>query len=301
MRRNHDAKYPQSMELFKFTQKVISHQKGERANNQDIGSILGFNPPDCSHWKRGTKNVRSVFDLQKIADALGIDRTLLFDIASGLTGVDEAYFEYLESQNIRSLHNYLSQLPPSELAAVRQNIFQLIAQWHERIKFQAPPLYLPELIRCFTFVTIQPADVIDKLSRVLRVRSSSYLIHYRQGELKPQTRLSMTKNLAQILLEAERHRFPKLGKVSKDTIEYEKLLFISELLCPRDMLQKEMRQVDPKTNLTAELSAIFWVPKTLINYQLKSLLTDRHLTGAAAKKAPRRRPRSSRSTAKSLT
>ena len=293
MRRNHDVKYPHSMDLFKFTHKVISYQKGDRAHNQDIGSILGFNPPDCSHWKRGTKNVRSIFALQKIADALGIDRTLLFDIASGLTGVDEAFFEYLESQNIQNLSHQISSVSSSKINKSRKNVLEFVSKWHKLINFQTPPLYIPELMRCFTFVAIQPADVIDKLSRVLRVRSSSYLIHYRQGDLKPQTRLSMAKNLAQILLEAERHRFPELGEASPETIEYEKLLFTTELLCPNATLRKEMSQVDPKADLTAELSATFWVPKMLINYQLKTLLTELYVTGTKPTTKPKRKKRSS--------
>ena len=58
-----EVKFPNAIHLFKFCHRVLSNQKGSRINDQDVGNILGFNPSDCSHWKRGEKNVRSVFSI----------------------------------------------------------------------------------------------------------------------------------------------------------------------------------------------------------------------------------------------
>ena len=52
MRRSGTAKFPHSVQLFKFTQKVMVDQRGGKVNDQEVGSILNFNPSDCSHWKR---------------------------------------------------------------------------------------------------------------------------------------------------------------------------------------------------------------------------------------------------------
>lgn len=272
VKKNQPAKYPHSMEIFKFAYKVVSYQKGDRAHNQDVGVILGLSAPDCSHWKRGAKKVQSVFDLQKISEALGVERSLLFDLSYGVIEVDEAYFEFLEMIHTNAICAQLSKIPRPLIVNTRKKILKFIQGWHKVAELKNPPLFIPEVVRGISFVDIQPADVINKLSRILRIRSSSYLIHYRQGDLGPQTRVSIAKNLAQVLLEAERHRYPELGEIDYSVIEYEKFLFTTELLCPRSMVSKEAKKISPKADLTSELASIFWVPRVLINYQLKSLL-----------------------------
>src|SRR5690348_11842399 len=98
MKRAGAGKFPHSVQLFKFCQKVLMHQRGTKIRDQEVGSILNFNPSDCSHWKRGEKNVRSVFALAKLADAMQIETSLVHDIASGAVGLDEAFYEYLEGR-----------------------------------------------------------------------------------------------------------------------------------------------------------------------------------------------------------
>ncbi len=62
MRKAIPAKYTNSVALFKFCQRILYIQRSSgKINDQEIGQILGFNPSDCSHWKRGEKNVKSVF------------------------------------------------------------------------------------------------------------------------------------------------------------------------------------------------------------------------------------------------
>src|SRR5687768_127900 len=93
------VKFPNSAQLFKFCQKVLSDQKGKKIHDQEVGSILNFNPSDCSHWKKGEKNVKSVFALEKLSKALQVEITLIHDLASGAIGLDEAYFDYQDSKN----------------------------------------------------------------------------------------------------------------------------------------------------------------------------------------------------------
>ena len=62
--------------------------------DQDVGQILGFDPADCSHWKKGKKNIKSIQAMKNIADYLGVDEKLVVDIASGSINDKEAYFEY---------------------------------------------------------------------------------------------------------------------------------------------------------------------------------------------------------------
>ena len=81
MRRSGAVKFPNSVQLFKFCQKVLVTQRGGKVHDQEVGAILGFNPSDCSHWKRGEKNVRSVFALAKLAEALNVEPTLIHDVS----------------------------------------------------------------------------------------------------------------------------------------------------------------------------------------------------------------------------
>ena len=256
------------------------HQRGnKKVNDQEIGGILEFNPSDCSHWKRGEKNVRSVFSLAKLADALKMDTSLIHDVASGQSVLDEAFFEYLESNSFRVMMDKARSANPDALAAVRARVESFTAQLHSQCQFTTPPLYLPEVLRFFAFVQMQPTDMIDRLSRVLRTRPGQYTINYRKGDLKAQTRMSVLKDLARIVFEAERSRFPELGAATESLISYEQQLFIANLLVPKAMLLEEMGRLDNRRNVVAELAALFWVPKSLICFQLQDAVRSGVSTG----------------------
>jgi hypothetical protein len=272
MKRSGAVKFPNSVQLFKFCQKVLMSQKGSKVNDQDVGSILSFNPSDCSHWKRGEKNVRSVFSLAKLAEVLEVETSLIHDVASGLAGLDEAFYEWQESHNFKQIHQKVASLPPERVKEARKLVEDFVATLHSQTQFATPPLYIPEVLRNFAFITAQPIDMIDKLSRVLRVKPGHYAINYRKGDLKPQTRMGMTKDLARIIFEGERSRFPELGPLDSTTIEFEEILFVASLLAPKGMVAQEMSKLDSRRNIISELAVLFWVPKSLIGFQLQDIV-----------------------------
>ncbi len=246
------------------------HQRGnKRVNDQEIGGILEFNPSDCSHWKRGEKSVRSVFSLAKLASTLKVEAGLIHDLASGNAGLDEAFFEYLESNNLSSVTEKANLVGAEVLAAARMRVEAFVAQLHAQCQFTTAPLYLPEVIRFFSFIQMQPIDMIDRLSRILRTRPGQYVINYRKGDLKSQTRMSVLKDLSRILFEAERSRFPELGAANEALLAYEQLVFIANLLVPKSMLRDEMARLDNRRNVVNELAALFWVPKSLVCFQIQ--------------------------------
>lgn len=272
MRRSGTAKFPHSVQLFKFTQKVMVDQRGNKVNDQEVGSILNFNPSDCSHWKRGEKNVKSVFALTTLANTLGVEPALIFDIASGAIGLDEAYFEYQETKAIASIRKAISDVDPQIIEESRQRVADFVSQIHTQAGFNSAPLYVPEVMRFFAYVNMQTAEMMDKLTRILRVKPGQYTIHYTKGDLKPQTRMSMVKELARIIFEGERARYPELGESKSEIIAFEELVFMADLLCPQNMIREEMAKIDARKNLIAELSSAFWVPKILIGFQLQMML-----------------------------
>ncbi len=286
MKRAGTVKFPNSVQLFKFCQKVLMHQRGGKVRDQEVGNILNFNPSDCSHWKRGEKNVKSVFALAKLSEALAVEAALVHDVASGNANLDEAYFEYLESRTARQVFEQASKLGADAIREVRARVEQFVNQIHQQAEFRTPPLYLPEVVRTFAFVSTQPTEMIDKLSRILRVKPGQYCIHFRKGDLRPQTRMSVVKDLARVIFEGERDRFPELGSNQQDTAQFEQALFTANLLAPKNMILAELARLDSRRNMVAELAALFWVPKSLIGFQLQDIVR----TGAAM---PAQRPAAS--------
>ena len=95
MKKETSVKYPHSASLFQFCRKVLDHKFGGiRVIDQDVGQILGFDPADCSHWKKGKKNIRSIQAMKSIAKHLGVDEKLVVDVASGEMADWEAFQEY---------------------------------------------------------------------------------------------------------------------------------------------------------------------------------------------------------------
>jgi hypothetical protein len=270
MKRSEATKFPSSVQLFKFCQKVMMHQRGnKRVNDQEIGNILEFNPSDCSHWKRGEKSVRSVFSLAKLSETLKVESSLIHDLASGQSQLDEAYFEYTESNNLAAVMTKAQEAGSDAMTAARQRVEAFVTKLHGQVQFTTPPLYLPEVLRFFAFIQMQPVDMIDRLSRILRLRPGQYAINYRKGDLKAQTRMSVLKDLSRIIFEAERARFPELGAMNEALLPFEQMLFIANLLVPKAMLREEMSRLDNRRNVVNELSAMFWVPKSLICFQIQ--------------------------------
>lgn len=286
MKRSGAVKFPNSVELFKFCQKVLMHQRGNKIHDQEVGSILNFNPSDCSHWKRGEKNVKSVFALAKLAEYLGVEPTLIHDLAAGNIALDEAFFEYTESRECLEIQNNLSNFDPELIRGVRERVESFTRAIHQQFDFATPPLYLPEVMRFFAFAKTQPSDMTDKLSRILRVKAGQYLIHYRKGDLRSQTRLSVVKDLSRILFEGERARFPELGPMDQQLLGYEEMIFAANLLVPKAMLLAEMNRLDSRRNVVAELATLFWVPKSLVGLQLQEILRS----GERPTAMPMRRP-----------
>jgi len=272
MKRSGAAKFPNSVQLFKFCQKVLVTQRGSKVHDQEVGSILGFNPSDCSHWKRGEKNVRSVFALAKLAEALSVETTLIHDVASGQVGLDEAFYEWTESNNIKKTVSSVTEDGSADLVSIRKRVESFTAAILEQVEFTTPPLYVPEVLRFFAFASTQPTDMMDKLSRILRIKPGQYCIQFRKGDLRPQTRMSMVKDLARIIFEGERKRFPELGASDKVALAYEEMVFTASLLAPKQMLLQEMVKLDSRKNVISELAALFWVPKSLVCFQMQDIL-----------------------------
>ena len=96
MKKTVENRYPNAATLFRFCKQALElrYEGNVKVIDQDVGAILGYDPADCSHWKKGKKNIRALSTLRTIADHLHVDERLLIDITAGKIELEEAIFEY---------------------------------------------------------------------------------------------------------------------------------------------------------------------------------------------------------------
>ncbi|MFK7872691.1 MAG: hypothetical protein AB8C84_05895 [Oligoflexales bacterium] len=278
MRRTGSVKFPSSMQLFKFCHKVLVLRSDRKVHDQEVGQILGFSPSDCSHWKRGEKNVRSIFALEKLAHGLVTDIGLIHDLAVGHITLDEAWYEYTELSAQKQIRKKVLECVDSQLQPTRTRVLNFVHDLLGRAEAQTPPLYLPEVFRYFSFIQTQTADIFDRLTRVLRTKPGHYTLQVRKGDIRAHARMSMVRDLARIVFEAERSQFPELGELDREMLEYEKMLFTAALLVPMPQLMQSLVDVNPRRDLAQELSQVFWAPRSLVNFQLQEAMSHVNTT-----------------------
>lgn len=274
MKEKFTPKYPHSVQLFKLCYKILQQQREGNVKDSEVGDILGFNSSDCSHWKRGVKNVRSVFALNKLSETLGINSSLLHEVVFGNLDAEQAFFEYQESKRINDMLANIYGYDNRVVQDIVRRVSQFVESLHERAGFSTPPLYIPEILRLFDFISTQSVEISTKLSRILKIRPGVYAIQYKRGDLTSHVRYSMLKDVAKIIFEVEKNRFEWLLGVQWDSklLEYAQLLWVTGLLVPPKMLIAEMSHLDVKRNMLNELATIFWIPKFIVNFQISNII-----------------------------
>ena len=276
MKRTGDCKYPNSVQLFDFCQKIFLHQKAtKKIHDQEIGAILNFNPSDCSHWKKGEKNIKSIFSLKKLSDRLNIDTMSLYEIANGSIDAEEAFFEYSEIKKYNENLKEIQKLPKETKNKIKKEVLEVLHKILHGIALKTPPIYLPEFMSLFPFIKLKPAEHMGKLSRILKTKPGSYIIHHRKGSVSPQTRLSVITDITRIMTEVEKNKYPELGQTSKEIIIYYQMLLTSNLLVPTKELSEQIKKIAPKKELIEELANIFSVPRFIINFQIMDLTQEK--------------------------
>lgn len=267
------GRFPDAAQLFKFCQTIFIEQTGVRVNDQTIGLLLDFNPSDCSHWKRGEKNIVSIFALEKLSKKLKVEESIIHDLANGMIDSESGIYEHGIVESIKSLEQALGDIDPILLADRRNSIVSFVQNIYKKIDIRTCPVYVPEIVSFFTFIQLVPMEIMDIFSRLAEKEEDSYVIKFRSGILTPHIRVSIINNLADIILGDERKLYPELGSAvqDEDLRQYEKFLFISEMLVPQVLLKSEIKKVDMYKNMIAELAALFWVPKIFINFQMRNI------------------------------
>ena len=291
MKKATEIKYPNSANLFQFCRKVLDHKFGGiRVIDQDVGQILGFDPADCSHWKKGKKNIRSIQAMKSIAEHLGVDEKLVVDIASGDIDDAEAFFEYsgygafaidtkifetAKKDFYRKNAGQWSKEKESEFKSFfdvnEPKIDSLVKEIHEKINFSEAPLYLPEVVATYTDITLTPLEKTPEQNSVQTKSSDGKTtIQYLAGsEIKPFMRYSIAKAMAAHFLDTE---LPEDTEFRSHVLDVQSNMFAAKLLAPASLIRKEMQQVNVSKDVVSQLSEVFWVSKTFMNRRLKEIL-----------------------------
>jgi IrrE N-terminal-like domain len=270
-------RYPHSASLFRFCRRILDQKYGNiRIIDQDVGQILGFDPADCSHWKKGKKNVRSIQAIKGIATYLGVDERLVRDLAAGEVNDEEAFFEcngygptqvdtkQLEAAKKDYYRFYATSWSKDReqefrtLCSVdRQEIAALVEQIHQKIGFREAPLYLPELLMIYPEISLPE----DQKSLGSMRSDFRYRLAIADHFLAPR------KNLDASLQEVLQKPLTHIQEVAAN-------LFAFHLLVPTPLLQAEIAKMDVSHDLVTQLAEVFWVSKSFINRRLKEVLTS---------------------------
>lgn len=304
MRKVNEIKYPNSARLFNFCKSVLDIKFGNsRVIDQDVGQILGFDPADCSHWKKGRKNVKSIDSIKAIAAHLGVDERFVIDVAMGELTDQEALSEYrglggmeISSEFIETIrkdwqrkksHTWNSELETElkkfftvDYAAVDRVVDQILA----KINFVEAPLFLPEIPHVFTGMKIvehspMSAEVSSGFSGAPIAKSvmgGSFEIHCEAGSLKrPIIRFQIAREMAKYFVD---HVVDVQSVFYKENEKYIREIygnvFASRLLVPAKAVREEMKKLDLRKDVVTQLSEIFWVSRTLMNRRLRDILSS---------------------------
>lgn len=298
MKKTEENRYPHAATLFKFCKEALAirYQGNVKVIDQDVGAILGYDPADCSHWKKGKKNIRALATLKSIANHLNIDERLLIDIASGKMDLDEAVFEFrgygtlsLQGRNLENLKKEFFKDPNKwrkegslssfeELFDIdRQSILKAVNWTLETGYFREAPIYIPEVFKIFQNIAIVQQDQekeIQTNETVSENGTHSVTVTYKTGEMKPYVRFLAAKALFKFLVSSGHECVSGISKGPNQLLDIQSNIFASMLLVPDRLLCQEVERIDSSLDIVDQLANTFWISKTLMNQRLRDYLQN---------------------------
>lgn len=296
MRKESSVKYPHSANLFRFCRKVLDHKYGGiRVIDQDVGQILSFEPADCSHWKKGKKNIKSFQAIRNIASHLGVDEKLVVDIAAGELDENEAFFEFNEYNHFEISPNVKEQAKKNfyrknagswskEKETAFKEFFDIevrtieniVNEIHAKINFKEAPLYLPEIVAAYPEILLIPADDLtwsdkDAPISVTHFDGKTEIRYKRATEMKPYMRFRIAKAIGEHFIKNTKN-IEDLNEFKSHITNVELSIFAATLLAPAGLIRQEMGNLSVSRDIISQLAETFWVAKTFMNIRLKSIL-----------------------------
>lgn len=296
MKKTAENRYPHASTLFKFCKEAleIRYEGNVKVIDQDVGAILNYDPADCSHWKKGKKNIRALATLRSIADHLSIDERLLIDIAAGKVDLDEAVFEYrgygafsLQGRHLETLKKEFFRNPTKwqtegsyksfeELFQVdRLAVVQAASQVTELGGITEAPVYIPEVAKLFKGVELERDEALAKPVEVAAQGTgaeATLSLKYRDQVMRPFVRFVMAREIFKHLVASNHTIGAPFAGAPSDILEIEANLFAGVLLVPGTLLRKEVDHIDSSIDIIKQLAETFWVSKALMNQRLRDYM-----------------------------
>jgi hypothetical protein len=296
MKKTAENRYPHSATLFKFCKEAleIRYEGNVKVIDQDVGAILKYDPADCSHWKKGKKNIRSLSTLRSIADHLNIDERLLIDIASGRMDLNEAVFEYrgygsfnLQGRNLETLKKEFFRNPAKwqdetglrtfeEMFDVRrENVADVAGKIFKMGAFAEAPVYLPEVIQLFSNITLTSDENLSEAVEVSyegEAENIKATFRYRGTEMRPYIRFAVAKELFKFLVKSHHPLVEKFLNCPLEVLEIQANVFAGMLLIPAKLLKADVETIDGSLDIVLQLADTFWVSKALMNQRLRDYM-----------------------------
>lgn len=289
-------RYPHSATLFRFCKEAleIRYEGNVKVIDQDVGAILGYDPADCSHWKKGKKNIRSLATLRSIADHLNIDERLLIDITAGRIGFDEAVFEYkgygafsLQGKSLETLKKEYFKNPNrwkvgdasrsfEELFDVnRPAIATMAAQVLSAGTFTEAPIYIPEVLQLVPEIQLRKDDAINESIQVVAGEAENQgrtTINYKGNEVRPYMRYLLAREMFNHLVRVKDTRAHAFVDAPDEVRAIQANLFAGLILVPGELLRREVDRIDSSLDIVMQLAETFWVSKAFMNQRLRDYL-----------------------------
>jgi hypothetical protein len=282
-----DNRYPHSAELFRFCKEALAlkHNNEVKVIDGHVGALLDFDPADCSHWKRGKKNIKSSDSLQTLSNALQVDMSLLSDLVSGRTNVESALLEYkglgefdlsnakLEelrteykksAQGFQNIETSLSKQAEVGVQFDKLGTVAIVNEILERADVKSCPVLIPEILACLNEsenFTAQQKESL-KIERSPQNTENSDSLSSEALEMSPQVRFLSAKNIGKQMLFRN-------AEAPAEVMEAQCNVFALNLLVPTELFQRALKQVDLSKDFVATLSEIFWVSRSVIQARLQ--------------------------------
>ena len=296
-----NTRYQGSANLFKLCRKLLDNKyQGVRIIDQDVGQIIGLDPADCSHWKRGKKSIRTISAIKNLSEHIGLDYKLIVSLLSEEIDHIEAFFEYsgygsfvtepslMEEAKKLYYRKYSGSWSENRSRDFqdyffinRQKIKTIVQQVHKTIQFEEAPLYLPEIVTGYRDIVLSPEKpekmLQDDFHRKVysKRKEGKFYLYYPEGQdMRPYMRFQLAKKLAEYFLPARSVVLDKGEKYKEHLHEVESNLFAAELLVPSEQLRKESENIDPGKDLVSQLAEVFWVSKSFMNKRLQDFFVS---------------------------
>lgn len=296
MKKTEENRYPHSATLFRFCKEAleIRYEGNVKVIDQDVGAILGYDPADCSHWKKGKKNIRALSTLRGLAEHLNVDERLIIDIASGTVSLDEAVFEYrgygafaITGRHLENLKKEYFKNPgrwqvdgtPASFETLfdvnRPAIVKCVKTVLEMGRFSEAPIYIPELLQLFTGISVVADPTLDKpfvAEYSGEGPGTRLVIRHRSTDTKSYVRFLVAKEIFNWLVKSGHALGAPFATSPAEVLDIQGNAFAGLLLVPGEFMRREVDRIDSSLDIVQQLASSFWVSKALVNQRLRDYM-----------------------------